>query len=45
MLTVADPFGRHFDAFVLLFITVSAVMVGVLHGMWGRDGGYERLDS
>ncbi len=26
-----------FDAFVILFITVSEVMFGVLHGMWGRE--------
>ena len=45
MLNVAAHIVRPFDAFVLLFITVSKVMLGVLHGMWGRDGGNERLDS
>ena len=45
MLKVADHIVRHCNAFVILFITVSEVMFGVLHGMWGRDGGNERLDS
>ena len=33
MLKVADHIVRHCNAFVILFITVSEVMFGVLHGM------------
>ena len=44
MLKVAGHIVRRCNAVVILFITVSAVMFGAIHGKWGRDGGNERLD-